>query len=158
MEKMIYHRHYIAVDEQSRISDGWSDGIFPHRETSDAICINEQGGYPFRLTPDGEENPALCSREGIPLYKYEDGSISRRTPEEIESDRAAAPALSPAQQREEAYNTAQIIPWEGGTITVTEAAQLWQYYAAEGNPKADELTVLIAAAKSGIRAQHPDRQ
>jgi hypothetical protein len=155
MEKMIYHRHYIAVDEQSRISDGWSDGIFPHRETSDAICINEQGGYPFRLTPDGEENPALCSREGIPLYKYEDGSISRRTPEEIESDRAAH-TLFPAEQRKEAYNTAQIIPWESGTITVTEAAQLWQYYAAEGNPKAEELTALIAKAKVEIRERYPD--
>ena len=66
-----------------------------------------------------------------------------------------APALTPAEQREEAYNTARIIPWEGGTITVTDAAQLWQYYAAEGNPKADELTALIATAKAEIRAQYP---
>lgn len=66
--------------------------------------------------------------------------------------------LSPAEQREAAYNTAKIIPWEGGTITVTEAAQLWQYYAAEGNPKADELQSLIAAAKAEIRAQYPDEE
>ena len=67
-----------------------------------------------------------------------------------------APTPSPAQQREDAYNTARIIPWEGGSITVTEAAQLWQYYAAEGNPKASELQSLIAAAKAEIRAQYPD--
>jgi hypothetical protein len=67
-----------------------------------------------------------------------------------------APTLSPAQQREAAYNTAKIIPWEGGNITVTEAAQLWQYYAAEGNPKAEELTALIAKAKTEIRERYPD--
>jgi hypothetical protein len=64
--------------------------------------------------------------------------------------------LTPAQQREAAYNTAKIIPWEGGNITVTEAAQMWQYYAAEGNPKAEELTALIAKAKTEIRERYPD--
>ena len=67
-----------------------------------------------------------------------------------------APTLTPAEQREAAYNTAQIIPWEGGTITVTEAAQLWQYYAAEGNMKAYDLQALIAKAKAEIRTQYPD--
>lgn len=67
-----------------------------------------------------------------------------------------APALTPAEQREAAYNTAKIIPWDGGNITVTEAAQLWQYYAAEGNPKAEELTALIAAAKAQIREEYAE--
>jgi hypothetical protein len=66
------------------------------------------------------------------------------------------PTLTPAQQREASYNTAKIIPWEGGNITVTEAAQLWQYYAAEGNMKAYDLQSLIAKAKAEIRAQYPD--
>ncbi len=64
--------------------------------------------------------------------------------------------LSPAEQREAAYNTAKIIPWDNGYITVTEAAQLWQYYAAEGNPKAEELTALIAAAKAQIREEYAE--
>lgn len=68
-----------------------------------------------------------------------------------------APVVTPAEQREEAYNTSKIIPWEDSTITVTEAAQLWQYYAAEGNPKAEQLQALIAAAKAEIRAQFPDK-
>ena len=62
----------------------------------------------------------------------------------------------PAQQREEAYNTQPIIEWEGGLLTVTQAAQKWQYYAAEGNPKADVLQTLIATVKQTIREQYPD--
>ena len=157
MEEMSYNKHYITVDDQSRIVDGWSDGSHPERDTSEAVCINEQGGYQFRLAPDGEENPVLYDWDGmIPLYRWDGAKVIQRTPEEIEADRAAAYTLTPAQQREETYNTAKIIPWDGGTITVTEAAQLWQYYAAEGNPKADELTALIAAAKADIRAQFPE--
>ena len=63
---------------------------------------------------------------------------------------------TPAKQREEAYNTEKIIEWEGNLLTVTEAAQLWQYYAAEGNAKANTLTDLIAEAKTAIREKHPD--
>lgn len=53
--------------------------------------------------------------------------------------------------RENAYNTEKIIEWSGAPITVTEAAALWQYYAAEGSSKADEIQTLIAAAKQEIR-------
>lgn len=63
---------------------------------------------------------------------------------------------SPVQQREEAYNTQPIIEWDGELLTVTQAAQKWQYYAAEGSSKADELQSLIAAAKQTIREQCPD--
>lgn len=66
---------------------------------------------------------------------------------------------SPAQQREEAYNTQPIIEWDGELLTVTQAAQKWQYYAAEGDTaKAEELTALIAAAKQTIREQYPDEE
>lgn len=65
---------------------------------------------------------------------------------------------TPAEQREEAYNTQPIIEWEGQMLTVTQAAQKWQYYAAEGSQKADELQVLISAAKESIREQCPDEE
>ena len=65
-------------------------------------------------------------------------------------------AITPAQQREEAYNTQPIVAWEGEQLTVTQAAQKWQYYAAEGSAKADELQVLIAAAKQIVREQYPE--
>lgn len=66
------------------------------------------------------------------------------------------PELTPAQKRENAYNTDPIIEWDGQNITVTEAAQQWEYYAAEGSDKATTLTELIAAAKAKIREQYPD--
>lgn len=68
------------------------------------------------------------------------------------------PDITPAEQRENAYNTETIIPWGGDMLTVTAAAQLWQYYAAEGSYKADELQALIAAAKAEIRAKYPDEE
>jgi len=65
--------------------------------------------------------------------------------------------LTAAQQREQAYNTAPVIPWGNSMLTVTEAAQQWAYYAAEGDEdKTDALTALIAQAKADIRAQWPD--
>lgn len=63
---------------------------------------------------------------------------------------------TPAQKREDAYNHDKCILWEDNYITVTEAALLWQYYAAEGNLKASELTTLISAAKAEIRQRYPD--
>ena len=67
--------------------------------------------------------------------------------------------LTPAEQRERAYNSDPVIPWNGSMLTVTEAAQQWAYYAAEGNTaKTDAITALIAAAKEKIRAQYPDEE
>jgi len=66
------------------------------------------------------------------------------------------PEPEPSKQRETAYNTEKIIEWSGCQITVTEAGGLWQYYAAEGSAKADELQSLIAAAKNEIRGKYPD--
>ena len=63
----------------------------------------------------------------------------------------------PSKQREEAYNTQAVISFEGEILTVTQASQKWQYYAAEGNTiKTNELTALIAEAKAKIREQYPD--
>lgn len=65
---------------------------------------------------------------------------------------------APAEQREEAYDTRAVIAWGGEMLTVTQAAQLWQYYAAEGNEKATDLQVLIREAKASIRAEFPDEE
>ena len=83
-------------------------------------------------------------------------TVTKWTPGEVpEPD---IPAITPAQQREETYNTQPIVEWEGEKLTVTQAAQKWQYYAAEGSTKANELQVLIAAAKQTIREQYPDEE
>ena len=81
------------------------------------------------------------------------------TKEEIASmETAPSPEMTPAERREQAYNTEPCVAWDGDMLTVTEAAQRWAYYAAEGNAdKTDALTALIAAAKAEIREKYPDR-
>ena len=64
--------------------------------------------------------------------------------------------ISPSVMRENAYNIEKIILWDDSYITVTEASQLWQYYAAEGSLKANILQELIANAKMEIRLKYPD--
>lgn len=105
----IYNRHYITVDAQGCITDYWSDGPHPNRDTAGAICINEQGGYQFRLTYSvgfvgdsefpclcgSEENPPLFTEDGIPLYKWGGKVAILRTQEELEADRI--PPLETAQ-------------------------------------------------------------
>ena len=74
-------------------------------------------------------------------------------------DLKSTPQPTPAQQRENAYNTQAIIAWDSSMLTVTQASQKWQYYAAEGNAaKTDALTALIADAKASIREQYPDEE
>jgi len=97
-DMIFYNRHYISIDDQGRITDGWSDGPCPERDTAGAICINEKGGYQFRLFPGGEENPPVYTMDGIPLYKWDGEKAVRRTGEEIEADRAAIPAPPPSEQ------------------------------------------------------------
>ena len=86
-ELQSYNKHYILLDSSNNIIEAWSDGPHPNKDTSKAICINEQGGYQFRLSPNREENPSLYTMDGIPLYKYEDGEIISRTDAEIKRDR-----------------------------------------------------------------------
>lgn len=92
------------------------------------------------------------------MKKYVNGQIVEMTPEEIASmETSTAPELTPPELREQAYNVEPCVAWDGDLLTVTEAAQRWAYYAAEGRTeKTDALTVLIAEAKADIRAQWPD--
>ncbi len=94
---IFYNHHYIITDGQERITAVWSDGPQPDQDTTNAICINDKGGYQFRLTPGGEENPPLYTMDGIPLYKWDGEKAVRRTDEEIEADRAAIPEPAPTE-------------------------------------------------------------
>ena len=91
----MYNKHYITTDAQGLITSGWSDGPHPDRDATNAICINEQGGYQFRLSPGGEENPPLYTMGGVPLYRWDGELAVPRTAEEIEAERA--PSLKAVQ-------------------------------------------------------------
>ena len=93
-----YNKHYITTDTKGRITSGWSDGPQRDRDTTGAVCINEAGGYQFRLHPGGEENPPLYTEDGIPLYRWEGERVVRRSEEEVQADRAAIPPPPPSEQ------------------------------------------------------------
>ena len=92
-----YNKHYIKTRDDGAIIDCWSNGPHPDRDTTNAICISDKGGYQFRFTPDGEENPSLYDVDGIPLYKWDGQAVVKRTAEEIAADRAAIPAPPPSE-------------------------------------------------------------
>ena len=89
MNEQNFNRHYITIRSDGTITDTWSDGPRPDKDTSNAVCINEQGGYQFRFYPGGEENPSIYDMNGIPLYKWNGENVIPRTEEEIAADRAA---------------------------------------------------------------------
>jgi len=94
-----YNLHYIKTDETGRIIDGWSNGPCPDKETSGAICINEQGGYQFRLLPGGEENPPLRDDRGIPLYKWDGTQVVVRSQAEIDADYVEPEPVTPLEEQ-----------------------------------------------------------
>lgn len=95
-----YNKHYITIDGQGCVIGGWSDGPHPERDIANAICINEQGGYQFRLRPDCEENPSLYTMDGIPLYHWDGERVHPRTEADISADRAAIPEPPPSIQEQ----------------------------------------------------------
>lgn len=112
-----YNKHYIRTREDGCVVDGFSDAF---RQPSDTdICINEQGGYQFRLFPDGEENPTLFDWDGmLPLYAYVDGRVVRRTEEEMEADRAAISSVEAVPT--EAEDTAAMLVDHEYRLTLLE--------------------------------------
>lgn len=98
MHEEIYNKHYVTIGQDGAITDAWSDGPHPGKDTANAVCVNEKGGYQFRLYPDGEENPAIYDDDGIPLYKWDGSQVVPRTEAEMEADRAAIPEPPPSAQ------------------------------------------------------------
>lgn len=104
----VYSRHYITTRPDRAIIDAWSDGPHPEKDTTNAICINEQGGYQLQLMVTfaefkgepyhmrTEENPPIYTDDGIPLYKYVDGEVFARTEDEIEDERSEIPPPPPS--------------------------------------------------------------
>lgn len=73
-----YNKHYIRLDVNNYIIKGFSDA-FEQPEESDT-CINQEGGRHFELL--GQNNPTLVNIQGVHLYKYVNGTVSKTTAEE----------------------------------------------------------------------------
>lgn len=86
MNEEFFNRHYIIIRSDGAITDAWSDGPHPEKNITNAICINERGGYQFRLHPGGEENPPIYDKDDIPLYKWDGSQVIQRTEEEIKME------------------------------------------------------------------------
>ena len=121
--------------------------------------------YVYLDKPDYDRETQIL----YPEYKIEDGTFFagwkiEKKPDaddyvDISDDEIAeeAPVLTAEAWREQAYNTIPCVSFGGAMLTVTQAAQQWVYYAAEGNTsKTDAITALIAEAKASIREQYPD--
>lgn len=81
------YKHYIIVNSNQHIVDGWTSGEFPERDPSNDICIREDDNFHFRLFADGEDNPALY-KNGVDLYIWDGTQVLPRPQEELDSDRS----------------------------------------------------------------------
>lgn len=157
MEFETQSKVYIQTDTDGRIlrCDG---GYTTPADLSGWLEIDEGNGDRYNLCQSHYFDGGLYTMDGIPRYRWDGSAAVLRTEEEMEADRKARePVLTPAQQREQAYNTQPIVEWDGQLLTVTEAAQQWAYYSAEGaTGKTLELTSRISDAKRTIREQYPD--
>ena len=114
----------------------------------------------------GEElitNPSLEQIEGIGYKEvinadgnrgvYEDGNyIIIETPVPI------VEVLTPAQQRERAYQNDKIIEWQGDLLTCDEARvnRMSAYYYSGQTDKLTQLQQLWLDARESIRLKYPD--
>lgn len=149
---------YIKTDKQGRITR--CEGEYTLPSDLDGWTLIEEGQPCDRLNLAQSHyfDGGLYTMDGICRYVWDGEQCVLRSEDELDADRKARePVLTPAQEREKAYNTLAVIQWDGNMITVTEAAQKWSYYAAEGKTdKTDALIILIAEAKQTIRKKYPD--
>ena len=109
-----YNHHYIRTRSDGAIIEGWSDGPHSYRTTTeDDICINDQGGYQFRLIigggETGENPPLYDGMSMIPLYRWTGSEVVRRTDGEIETERGQKRAEAEASERERVANATETV-------------------------------------------------
>ena len=122
-----YNKHYITINDHGEIISGFSDAF--RQPSENDICINEQGGYQFRLFPDGEENPPLYDYMSmIPLYRWDGSQVVPRSAEELDADRAAWAARIAADEAERRENSpeARLDALELAICEADEANEAWR--------------------------------
>jgi len=130
-----YNKHYIRIDANRSIVKGFSDA-FEQAQEGD-ICINDQGGYQFRLFPGGPENPALYNEHGVPLYQWDGSAVIARSPQELEAD-------MPPEQDEQTPNKdmaggIEEAPKDGKQYARKDEA--WTEISQAGGGSAPEITL-----------------
>ena len=106
--------------------------------------------YKLKDSTGAEVNTIVASEEFVEAYCKENNFTY-----EMQQDPAPTQP-TPAELREQAYETEPLIEWQGELLTVDAANDLWLKYSAEGSEVADTLSTLIAAAKAHIRELYPD--
>lgn len=103
-----------------------------------------------------EQNQSLHVQDNYPAQEYMDGYISYLAYNEEQGVHWEFRKRPASELREQAYRTQKIITYSNEILTVDEANKLWLEYQAEGSSKSFEISILIANAKSSIRARYPD--
>ena len=109
------YRHYLTLDERSRVMNGWSTGEHPgHGQGINDVLLTKQGGIAFAL--NGVEHPQLRTddTDSIPLYRWDGETVQTRTEEEIEADRPKpAPEPEPSEMERVRADVDYIMVMEG---------------------------------------------
>jgi len=84
-----YYKHYITFPPMlggtsAKILNGFSTA-FKQPQLGD-ICINEQGGYQFKIMSNAEENSPLTDQNGCHLYRWENEQVRKTTQEELDQE------------------------------------------------------------------------
>ena len=92
-----YNNYYLKTREDGCIIDAFSDGPFPTRSHDGYTLFNDKGTYQLRMFPDGPENEPIFSMMGIPLFRYQDGQVTRRPDAEVKAEEDALPPPPPSE-------------------------------------------------------------
>ena len=131
-----FNRHYVTIDENNIIIDGFSDAFRepndspnanpnnnpnanpnnnPNANSSDStsdILINDRAGRHFRITPDSQDNAPIRNSLGIPLYKWdsENKKVIRRNELEINEEKSKLKVISTKNQKTEQREVKLTLP------------------------------------------------
>ena len=120
--------------------------------------IYQINGTEAKLIQKTEEYDNIISQDTFPAREYHENTHAVLSYNEEQGVHWEYTPFTPEELREQAYETEKLIEWDGVMLTVDGSNDMFLKYTAEGNTKADELTALIAAAKTGIRERFPDAE
>ena len=118
---------------------------------------NQQGN--FNTVPEGY----AVIPDGMELKNFPFGEVTAKKVKGVMTVTKWTPGTipepegqTPAELRQQAYETEPIIEWQGELLTVDAANDLWLKYSAEGSETSNTLSALIVKAKAHIRELYPD--